>query len=141
MVNKTNRIEFDPHYTQLSASGFNTNKKNPSAYIEAIPSNAAWAKKPKTSKLCVCFFLLISKQKKFNFFLKYFFFTGEVFTLSPAISFDWSNDETAILIIKWYHIGDKLAHKYILILDNIEVQYVCSFLGNKKQKNFEIFFL
>jgi len=65
------------------------------------------------------------------FFFKYFFFTGEVFALSPTINFDWSNNEEdsqAKLIIKWYHIGDKNAHKYILYLDDIEIQYVCLFI-------------
>ncbi|CAF4357612.1 unnamed protein product, partial [Rotaria sordida] len=104
---------FDPHYENLSASGFNTNRKKSSAYIEAIPNNTKWAREVKISKVCC------------------FYFTGEVFVLSPTINFKWSDDKenpTPNLIIKWYHIGDKNAQQYILYLDDAEIQYVCLFI-------------
>ncbi|CAF1481241.1 unnamed protein product [Rotaria sordida] len=109
VIDRSKRIEFDPHYENLSASGFNTNRKKSSAYIEAIPNNTKWAREVKISKDCC------------------FYFTGEVFVLSPTINFKWSDDEEnpkPNLIIKWYHIGDKNAQQYILYLDDAKIRYI-----------------
>ncbi|CAF4031490.1 unnamed protein product [Rotaria sp. Silwood2] len=109
IINESKRIEFDRHYETLAVSGFNTNRKNSSVYIQVIPNNEKWAREDKISKVC------------------HFYFTGEVFALSPTISFKWSDDKKnpkPNLIIQWYHIGDKNAQQYILYLDDVEIQYI-----------------
>ncbi|CAF1094101.1 unnamed protein product [Adineta steineri] len=85
VVNEITRIDFDANYDAIAASGFNTDKKDPSACIEAIPNNTNWLK-PKSSKKC-CFR----------------FMHDDVFTLSPTISFEWPDKEEnskANLIVK-----------------------------------------
>ncbi|CAF4055181.1 unnamed protein product, partial [Adineta steineri] len=107
VVNKTTEIDFHVSYDSIAASGFNTNTKDPSAYIKAIPNNKKWSQEPKLSD--------------------YFHFTGEVFALSPTISFTWPDNEEnpkANLIVKWFHLGDKTAHKYIMYLDGVDIQYI-----------------
>ncbi|CAF1110364.1 unnamed protein product [Adineta steineri] len=109
VVNKTTRIEFDANYDAVAASGFNTNIKKPSAYVEAIPHNTKWSQEPKLSRQC------------------FFHFTGGVFALSPTISFTWPDKEEnpkANLNVKWFHLGDKTAHKYIMYLDDVDIQYI-----------------
>ncbi|CAF1094045.1 unnamed protein product [Adineta steineri] len=108
VVNKTTEIDFHVSYDSIAASGFIVNTKDPSAYIKAVPNNTNWLK-PKLSKQC------------------YFHFTGEVFALSPTISFTWSEKEEnpkADLDIKWFHLGDKIAHKYIMYLDGVDIRYI-----------------
>ncbi|CAF1419921.1 unnamed protein product [Adineta steineri] len=109
VVNEITRIDFDVNYDAIAASGFNTDKKDPSACIEAIPNNTNWLK-PKSSKKC-CFR----------------FMHDDVFTLSPTISFEWPDKEEnskANLIVKWFHLGDKTAHKYIMYLDDIHQKQI-----------------
>ncbi|CAF3845606.1 unnamed protein product [Rotaria sp. Silwood1] len=109
VIDELKRIEFDPYYENLAASGFNTNRKNSSAYIQAIPNNATWAREDKRSKV------------------SHFYFTGKIFALSPSISFKWSDDDKNSkpnLIIHWYHIGDQKAQRYILYLDDEEIQHI-----------------
>ncbi|UJR22718.1 hypothetical protein I4U23_025752 [Adineta vaga] len=109
VVNKTNRIEFDCRYKTIAASGLNTKRKNPQAYIEAIPKNKNWTEKMKKSDTCN------------------FYFSDVAFSLNPTISFEWLDDEEdprTYLIIQWSHIGDSRAQKYILCLDGAEIQYI-----------------
>ncbi|CAF0890208.1 unnamed protein product [Adineta ricciae] len=109
VVNKTNRVEFNRQYETIAASGLNTKRKFPQAYVEAIPMNREWSGVPKRSKT------------------RYFFFTGRVFTLSPNITFEWHKDlekPHAYLIIEWYHLGDNHAQKYVLYLDNLDIQHI-----------------
>ncbi|CAF1471707.1 unnamed protein product, partial [Adineta steineri] len=109
VVNKRTKIDFHVSYDSIAASGFNTNTKDPSAYVEAIPHNTKWSHEPKLSKNC------------------YFHFTGEVFALSPTISFTWPDKEEnskANLIVKWFHLGDKIAYKYIMYLDDIRQKQI-----------------
>ncbi|CAF1470782.1 unnamed protein product [Adineta steineri] len=109
VVNKTTEIDFHVSYDSIAASGFNTNTKDPSAYIKAIPNNTKWSQEPKLSKNC------------------YFHFTGEIFALSPTISFTWPDKEEnpkANLNVKWFHLGDKTAHKYIMYLDDIRQKQI-----------------
>ncbi|CAF1211243.1 unnamed protein product, partial [Adineta steineri] len=109
VVNKTTRIEFDVNYDAVAASGFNTNIKKPSAYVEAIPHNTEWSQETKLSRQC------------------YFHFTGGVFALSPTISFTWPDKEEnpkANLNVKWFHLGDKTAQKYIMYLDDIRQKQI-----------------
>ncbi|CAF1468669.1 unnamed protein product [Adineta steineri] len=107
VVNKRTKIDFHVSYDSIAASGFNTNTKDPSAYVKAIPNNKKWSQEPKLSD--------------------YFHFTGEVFALSPTISFTWPDKEEnpkADLIVKWFHLGDKTAHKYIMYLDDIRQKQI-----------------
>ncbi|CAF0834194.1 unnamed protein product [Adineta ricciae] len=109
VVNKTNRVEFNRQYVTIAASGLNTKREYPEAYVEAIPMNGDWPGGPKRSK-----------THRFRF-------TGLVFTLSPNITFEWHEDPEnpdAYLIIEWYHLGDNNAQKYILYLDNLDIQYI-----------------
>ncbi|CAF3190146.1 unnamed protein product [Rotaria socialis] len=104
-----NRIDFEPHIEHLAASGFNTKKKHPWAYIEAIPNNSKWPEQVKKSNTCS------------------FHFTGEVFALNPTIGFSLSDDKQNLkpnLTIKWYHIGDKVAQRYVICLDDLEVRHI-----------------
>ncbi|CAF1640507.1 unnamed protein product [Rotaria magnacalcarata] len=104
-----NRIDFEPHHKHLVASGFNTNKKHPWAYIDAIPNNSEWSEQVKKSNTCR------------------FHFTGEVFALSPTIRFSLLDDKQNLkpnLTIKWYHIGDKVAQRYVICLDDLEVRHI-----------------
>ncbi|CAF4029204.1 unnamed protein product [Adineta steineri] len=109
VVNKRTEIDFHVSYDSIAASGFNTNTKDPSAYIKAVPNNKKWSQEPKLSRQC------------------YFHFTGEIFALSPTISFTWPDKEEnpkADLIVKWFHLGDKTAHKYIMYLDDIRQKQI-----------------
>ncbi|CAF1449968.1 unnamed protein product [Adineta steineri] len=109
VVNKTTEVDFYVNYDAIAASGFNTRIKHPSAYIKAIPNNKNWLNKLKVSHTC------------------FFHFTGKVFALSPTISFSWPDKKEkpkANLIVKWFHLGDEVAHKYIIYLDGVDIQYI-----------------
>ncbi|CAF1292134.1 unnamed protein product [Adineta steineri] len=109
VVTRITEIDLYVSYDSIAASDFNTNTKDPSAYIKAIPHNTKWSYEPKLSKNC------------------YFHFTGEVFALNPTISFTSSDNEEnpkANLNVKWFHLGDKFAHKYIMYLDGVDIQYI-----------------
>ncbi|CAF1316585.1 unnamed protein product [Adineta steineri] len=106
VVNKRTEIDFHVSYDSIAASGFNTNTKDPSAYIKAIPNNTKWAQETKLSKNCY-----------------FHFIHDDVFALSPTISFTRSKADKnakADLNIEWFHLGDRIAHKYIMYLDGFE---------------------
>ncbi|CAF4153253.1 unnamed protein product, partial [Adineta steineri] len=110
VVNKRTEIDFHVSYDSIAASGFNTNTKDPSAYIKAILNNTKWSHEPKLSKNCY-----------------FHFIHDDVFALSPTISFTRSKADKnakADLNIEWFHLGDQIAHKYIMYLDGVDIQYV-----------------
>jgi hypothetical protein len=61
------------------------------------------------------------------------------FSLTPTVSIRWAPSdekdpkpkpkskpgEKPYLIVTWNHIGDRMAQKYVLCLDDKEIQYVC----------------
>ncbi|CAF1040556.1 unnamed protein product [Rotaria sordida] len=108
IVNKCYQVEFDSSYQYISASGFDVIKqeKQIDVKIQAIPLNKDW--RIKESKSCS------------------FFFNGQIFALSPIIRFDHNEKDpsTFNVIIKWYHIGDRYAQKYIVCLDEKEIHYI-----------------
>ncbi|CAF3938190.1 unnamed protein product [Adineta steineri] len=101
--------DFDPSYTQFSASGFRSIKKKHAVCIRAIF-------KENTDKK----YIDSSEQA--------FFFDGHVFALSPSIRFDWTLVETEnddpVLVIEWQHIGDENAEKYILHFDDKQIKHI-----------------
>jgi hypothetical protein len=57
---------------------------------------------------------------------------GNVFALSPTVSFNWpddKNDKNAkpTLVVQWCHIGDEKAHGYVLYLNDKKIYHVYLF--------------
>ncbi|CAF3292520.1 unnamed protein product [Rotaria sp. Silwood2] len=103
------RAEFPSSYQCISAAGFDvTNENNQiKVRVEAIPSNDNWKSTKKQSELCS------------------FLFIGKTLTLNPIIHFNCTEDPSIFNVnIKWYHIGDDYAHKYVIHLDGKEIQYI-----------------
>ncbi|CAF4602137.1 unnamed protein product [Rotaria sp. Silwood1] len=62
-----------------------------------------------------------------------FSFTDQILTLSPVIRFDYIDEySTFNVLIKWYHIGDHYAQKYVVCLDEKEVHYIDQLPVNKE---------
>jgi hypothetical protein len=49
--------------------------------------------------------------------------TDKIYSLNPIVNFEWENSKPTC-VIKWQHINDQSAEKYILILDKKEIYYV-----------------
>ncbi|CAF1500582.1 unnamed protein product, partial [Rotaria sordida] len=107
LVNDHYRGEFDHSYKSISITGFDITKEENliKIQIQAVPYNKKWTRKK------------ISKPHSFVF-------TGEILTLSSIIHFDYIEETSNFNVtIKWYHIGDDYAEKYVVLLDNKEIQH------------------
>ncbi|CAF2356593.1 unnamed protein product [Rotaria sp. Silwood2] len=105
IVNDCHRGEFDGSYQCISAAGFDVMKQENyvNVKIEAKPVNNNWKTIKKESESCS------------------FFFTGQIVTLSPTIHFDYIEEHSTFnMTIKWYHIGDRYAQKYVIKQSSID---------------------
>ncbi|CAF1366742.1 unnamed protein product, partial [Rotaria sp. Silwood1] len=107
-INGHNRGEFDRSYQSISITGFDISKEEENLIrieIQAIPYDKQWTT---TKKSKPCFFV----------------FTGQILTLSSIIRFHYVKETSTFnVIVKWYHIGDHYAQKYVILLDDKEIQY------------------
>ncbi|CAF3820725.1 unnamed protein product [Rotaria sp. Silwood1] len=105
VVDNSIRVEFNANFQNILASGFDPIKGNTLVHIEAIPKNTKmWIKK--------------SEIREFSILRKHS-------SLAPTIMFKKEkNDSTPNVIVRWCHLGDSIAQKYILVLDDKEIIYI-----------------
>ncbi|CAF3344517.1 unnamed protein product [Rotaria sp. Silwood2] len=98
VVNNSIRVEFNPNFQNILASGFDPTKGNTLVYIEAIPKDR--------------------KMLEFSILRKHS-------SLASTIMFEKkNNDSSPNVIVQWFHLGDSIAQKYILVLDDKEIVYI-----------------
>jgi len=114
-------VEFNRDYRNISASGFDPNDEKIWVQIKAVPYKNYFEPKLSEPQVQKC----ISSKSNF-YFLQYFSTTHQHFHWIPTANLCWSNsvNNKPTLIVRWFHIRDKLTKLYVLCLDGKEIYYV-----------------
>ncbi|CAF1153234.1 unnamed protein product [Rotaria sordida] len=105
VIDNSIRVEFNAQFQNIWASGFDPTKGKTLVLIKAIPKNTKMMTKT-------------SGTQEFSIVRKHS-------SLAPTIIFEEAiNDLTPYLIVQWFHLGDSIAEKYVLVLNGNEIVYI-----------------